>query len=98
MVHSLDDVATAPPACREALANWQNVHARPVLKNHGVPIVPIMAALQSRADLHPPTDCTHYCEPSEGTLHVVKAILSTIAQVIRGRELRQEREGMRADE
>ena len=67
-----------------AVHNWRNVVAAAVLTRHNVTIVPLFSALRERGDLHRHTlsagwDCTHYCEASEATQHMAKALLAVLA-------------------
>jgi hypothetical protein len=86
----LDYTPRLSDACVEQLPDWRNVLLRPLLAAHGVPRVPVAAALSSRGDLHPGRshvanampDCTHICEPSEASHHLARAVLSVAAAVL----------------
>ena len=79
-------------SCHEALRDWRNLLAAPLLAAHGIPVVPLAAALSSRGDLHAGNesnrkegtglDCTHYCEPSEATVQMASATLSMAAAAV----------------
>ena len=89
--------SSLPPAVKRACANadpdciddWRNAIAMPLLRDAGMPIVPLAAALASRADLHTSNggDCTHWCEPSEATVTMAEAALNVVAAQVR-RQLR----------
>lgn len=55
-----------------------------MLARFRVPLVPLWWALASRGHLHARSlegvaDCTHWCEHSEVTLHMAKAVLAVLA-------------------
>ena len=67
-----------------ALQSYQNSVVRPMLARFRVPLVPLWWALASRGHLHARSlegvaDCTHWCEHSEVTLHMAKAVLAVLA-------------------
>ena len=72
-------------AAARLLQRFQNAVARPMLARHGVGLVPLWHALSTRGEMHASSstsmDCTHWCEQSEVTLHIAKAVLSVLADV-----------------
>jgi len=77
----LDKDSISLEGCEANLSRWRYQVAEEVLRDSGLPVVPFESALSSRVDLH--TDCTHYCHPSEGALHMAMAVLNTMAAVLR---------------
>ena len=81
-----------PATCLDAMRNWRNLLVAPLLAASDIPVVPLQQALDSRGELHPGServqdngnapDCTHFCEPSEATVHQSKALLSMAAAVL----------------
>ena len=60
--------------------DWRNHIARRLAAERGVSVVPLAAALASRADLHTGGggDCTHWCEGSEAHAHLATAVLNVV--------------------
>jgi hypothetical protein len=102
----LHDAAAGNLECYRQVGNWRNRVATPIVRAHGIPVVPIFHALASKSDLHPswnarssgtdPVDCTHYCEPSEATLFQAQAALNAIWGALATREKRRWRVDARA--
>ena len=56
---------------------------RPLLTAHGMPVVPLAAALGQRGELHPGGgDCSHWCHASEASLHMARATLNVLAALL----------------
>ena len=68
----------------ECHGDWRNHIARKLLRERGVPVVPLAAALSSRSELHTGGggDCTHWCEGSEASLFMATAVLNVLAEVV----------------
>lgn len=88
---ALIEQCLAHPASREALHDWQNRVATPIMRAAAIPIVPLFAALSKRSDLHASVlakaengaaDCTHWCEQSEATHHMASAALNVLASTL----------------
>jgi hypothetical protein len=62
--------------------NYLNRVSGPIMADLDIPTIPIFYALEPRGDLHIEFagDCTHWCEPSEVTLHMAAAVLNTVAR------------------
>jgi len=67
----------------EAIHDWRNRVAAPLLTAHGMPVVPLAAALGQRGELHPGGgDCSHWCHASEASLHMARATLNVLAALL----------------
>lgn len=77
----------------ECTGDWRNHIVRPLLRERGVPFVPLSAALSTRSDLHTGggNDCTHWCEGTEASLFMAQAVLNTMADVLDGARERSPR-------
>lgn len=83
--HTYDAVSSA--GCQVNMSRWRYLIAAAELRNSGLPVVPIEAALSTRGDLHhigDSMDCTHYCHLSEGGVHIASAALSVLAALVHG--------------
>ena len=81
------ETTLAECASPDALAQWRSAVLAPVLRSARVRVVPLAAALSTRASDHPGAgaeslDCTHWCEGSSATLHMASAVLAVAAAAL----------------
>ena len=75
------DAETPAAGCVANISRWRYQVASSVLEGSGLPVVPLENALKDRWHLH--TDCTHWCSPSEASVHMVMALLNMLAALVR---------------
>ena len=84
---TMEDCALGAP-----LADWRNAVASPVLQRARVPVVPQAAALRASSSLHKGIvrqvllgpDCTHWCDASLPSLHIITMTLNAVAAALKG--------------
>lgn len=83
----LTPFSSLPAACRRFLGDWRNQLASPAMRDAGIDVLPIAAALLARAELHTGAvdrtfltrDCLHWCRTSDATDHLAMGALSVIS-------------------
>ena len=77
--------ASTPSPTTDCRGDWRNHIARRLLRERGIPVVPLAAALSSRSDLHTggAGDCTHWCEGTEASVFLSSAVLNVLAELLR---------------
>ena len=63
--------------------DWRNTVIASLLAQRGIPTVPLTPLQQQSWSHLGHGDCTHYCEPSEATLHAARAVLNMIFSMLK---------------